>query len=264
MIALAVLSKWHMHSINVKTAFLYRELDKELYMEQPEGFKVKGQEHKVFHLRKALYGLKQAALQWWRALDKSIRKLGFRHLKSDSGIFVLSRRNGLQVIAIVYVNDTIFMEPDLHQVDMMKALFIDIWECQDLEETKEFLHMNIHYQRDTIILEQKDYLHKVIECFGMHNTKSTPTPLPLGYNLSPNLHTVNEQLKMHYQQLIGSLLYHILGTHPDITFAVTKMSQYAANPSKKHYDKALYIYCYLVGMVIVDVLSSSSPWLSIW
>jgi hypothetical protein len=63
MIALAALSKWHMHSVDVKTAFLYGKLDEELYMEQPEGFKVKGQEHKVFCLRKALYGLKQAALQ---------------------------------------------------------------------------------------------------------------------------------------------------------------------------------------------------------
>jgi hypothetical protein len=129
MIALAALSKWHMHSVNVKTAFLYGELDEELYMEQPEGFKVKGQEHKVFHLNKALYGLKQAALQWWQALDKSMRKLGFRRLKSDSGIFVLSRKNGPKVVAIVYVDDAIFMGPDLHQVDMMKALFMDIWEC---------------------------------------------------------------------------------------------------------------------------------------
>jgi hypothetical protein len=64
MVALAVLQQWHMSSVDVKTAFLYGELDEELFMEQPEGFKKKGQEHKVFHLKKALHGLKQAALQW--------------------------------------------------------------------------------------------------------------------------------------------------------------------------------------------------------
>jgi Reverse transcriptase (RNA-dependent DNA polymerase) len=68
-VALAALQHWHMSSIDVKTAFLYGELDEELFMEQPEGFKKKGQEHKVFRLKRALYGLKQAALQWWRALD---------------------------------------------------------------------------------------------------------------------------------------------------------------------------------------------------
>ena len=65
MVALAALQQWHMSSIDVKTAFLYGESDEELLMEQPEGFKKKGQEHKVFRLKKALYGLKQAALQWW-------------------------------------------------------------------------------------------------------------------------------------------------------------------------------------------------------
>jgi hypothetical protein len=39
----------------------------------------------------------------------------------------------------------------------------------------------------------------------------------------------------------------MLGTRPDIAFAVTKLAQYAANPSKEHLDRALYICRYLVG-----------------
>jgi len=73
-----------MTSVDVKTAFLYGELDEELFMEQPEGFAVKGQEHKVFCLKRTLYGLKQAALQWWKVLDKSMERLGFRRTKSVS------------------------------------------------------------------------------------------------------------------------------------------------------------------------------------
>ena len=41
MVALAALQQWHMSSVDVKTAFLYGELDEELFMEQPEGFKKK-------------------------------------------------------------------------------------------------------------------------------------------------------------------------------------------------------------------------------
>jgi hypothetical protein len=62
MVVLATLKYWHISALDIKTAFLYGELDEELYMEQPEGFEVKGQEGKVLCLLHAIYGLKQAAL----------------------------------------------------------------------------------------------------------------------------------------------------------------------------------------------------------
>ena len=62
MFALAALSGWQVSGLDVKTAFLYGKLDEEIYMEQPEGFKIQGQERKVLRLHRAIYGLKQAAL----------------------------------------------------------------------------------------------------------------------------------------------------------------------------------------------------------
>jgi len=58
------LERWYIKGLNVKSAFLYRHLDEEIYMEQPEGFKIHGQERKVLHLCRAIYGLKQTALAW--------------------------------------------------------------------------------------------------------------------------------------------------------------------------------------------------------
>jgi hypothetical protein len=77
-LVLAVLENWHMSSVDVKTAFLYGELDKELYMKQSRGFKIPRKEYLVLQLKHAIYGLRQAALQWWKALDKSMAKLGFK------------------------------------------------------------------------------------------------------------------------------------------------------------------------------------------
>jgi hypothetical protein len=76
--ALAALKKWHMSALDMRNAYLYGELSEEIYMEQPEGYKAPGKEHKVLRLNKALYGLKQAGLTWWCTLDRSMKDLGFR------------------------------------------------------------------------------------------------------------------------------------------------------------------------------------------
>jgi hypothetical protein len=75
LLALSALEDWEIEALDVKTAFLYGNLDEELYMEQPEGFIVKGQERKVYRLKKALYGLKQAAIAWNKQANKSLMKL---------------------------------------------------------------------------------------------------------------------------------------------------------------------------------------------
>jgi hypothetical protein len=84
---------------------------------------------------------------------------------------------------------------------------------------------------------------------GMQNCKTAATPLPAGYMPEPVSQdtTINPELRSRYQTVIGSLLYLMLGTRPDIAFAVTKLAQYAARPSEDHLNKALYICRYLRG-----------------
>jgi len=198
-------------------------------------------------LKCAIYGLKQAALQWWHALDKSMAAMGFRHTKSDAGIFVLEADHRPKVIVLIYVDDAIFMGADERAVSQSKALFMKAWECRDMGKTEEFLGMRILHSKGTIALEQRDYLKKVLGCFNMTNAKSIPTPLPSGYLPLASIGPVDEQLRTRYQQVIGSLLYLMLGTRPDIAYAVTRMSQFAANPTQDHLNKALYICHYLAG-----------------
>src|SRR6266702_370049 len=104
MLTLAVLEQWYITGLDIKSAFLYGELDEELYMEQPEGFKLKGQETKVLHLKHVLYGLKQAALVWWRVLDKSMEDIGCKRLLSDSGLFVHMSK-GSTVVVQPWISD---------------------------------------------------------------------------------------------------------------------------------------------------------------
>jgi Reverse transcriptase (RNA-dependent DNA polymerase) len=155
MTALAALKKWHIQVLDIKTAILYGEPDEELYMEQPEGFKVKGQEGKVMHLKHTIYRLKQAALAWQKALEKSMVQLGFKCLLSDLGIFVNKDKS---IIAIVYVDDVLFLRPNKKDLLCAKEEFMKKWECRDLGEAKEFLCMHIQCKNGRIYLNQTAYL----------------------------------------------------------------------------------------------------------
>ena len=84
------------------------------------------------------------------------------------------------------------------------------------------------------------------------------TPMVEGYKPLPNEGPVNPQLRQRYQCVIGSLLYLMLGTRPDISYAVTKLSQHAANPSQEHLNKALYICRYLRGTMKYSMVLDGS------
>ena len=246
LLAMAALENWHMTGVNVRNTYLYGKLDEEIFMEQPEGFKIPGKENMVLRLKRALYGLKQAGLVWWRALKLSMEKLGFTSLSSDAGIF-LYRGQGSFVIAIVYVDDAIFMGPVRSLAYEMKHRFMKQWETRDLGEVTEFLRMRITREGSKIHIDQTKYLETVLQRCGMTASKPATTPLPAGYVPQISGTNASPELRSRYQTVIGSLLYLMLGTRPDISFAVTKLAQHAANPSEDHLSKALYICRYLVG-----------------
>lgn len=64
-LSLAAQRKWTIYQLDVKSAFLHGELSEDVYVEQPNGYEKKGNEHKVYKLKKALYGLKQAPRVWF-------------------------------------------------------------------------------------------------------------------------------------------------------------------------------------------------------
>jgi hypothetical protein len=247
-LALAALKDWVAYGLNVHNAYLYGELDEELYMEQPEGFTAPGtsKESHVLRLLRALYGLKQARLAWWQALKQSMEEMGLVSLTSDAGIFIY-RQNGFLIVAVIYVDDAIFCGPNKALVIAIKEAFMRRWETRDLGEVTEFLCMRITREGCSIHIDQRAYLCVVLERCRMQNAKSATTPLLAGYVLKPSEELANPERRSRFQTVIGSLLYLMLGTRPDISFAVTKLVQYSANPSKDHLDKALYICRYLVG-----------------
>src|SRR6266436_185325 len=175
-------------------------------------------------------------------------ELGFEGLVSDAGIFIFRNEHGF-VIAIIYVDDATFCRPNIVLVMELKRKFMQRWECWDLGDVMEFLRMRITKEDGKVHLDQCTYLETVLQRCGMQNAKSATTPLPAGYmpEAAAQDATIDPELRSRYQTIIGSLLYLMLGTRPDIAFAVTKLAQYAARPSQDHLNRALYICRYLRG-----------------
>ena len=75
------------HQMDVKIAFLHGKLDEEIYIDQPGGFVVNGQESKVCKLLKSLYGLKQAPKQWHEKFDRTLTSAGFVINEADRCVY---------------------------------------------------------------------------------------------------------------------------------------------------------------------------------
>jgi hypothetical protein len=128
--------------MDIKTAFLYGKLDKEIYIEQPEGFAKRGQENQVCRLKKAIYGLKQALCTWNKKLHITLLEQGYKCTHSDTGIYVYSY-NHAEVILFVYVEDLLYMSPSLLAIERMKKILIDKFQMQDLGSASTFFRMQI-------------------------------------------------------------------------------------------------------------------------
>ena len=250
-----MLEKWDIEALDVKTAFLYGDLEAEIYMEQPEGYKVKGQENKVYQLKKAMYGLKQASYAWNKQANKSLEEIGFKRCLSDSGVYVRRKDNTI-VVCIVYVDDILFMGNSITEIHKVKNSFMKMWECHDLGKVKEYLGMRINYNKNlgTLIIDQEAYAKKIVKRFDLQNCKPARTPLPTGYIPSAATKECTAEMRSYYQQIIGSLLYLALGTRPDITYQVILMSQFCANPDERHIQMALYIVRHINTTLLAKIV----------
>ena len=104
-IPLAVQNNLKLHQIDVTNAFLNDDLRDEVYMKQPEGFVVKGQEHLVCKLKRSIYGLKQLSRCWNTVLDQHLKKIAFAQTVSDPCIYVASE--GEMFMIAVHVDDLV-------------------------------------------------------------------------------------------------------------------------------------------------------------
>lgn len=175
-IASAASNGWEIHHLDVKTAFLHGNLIEEVYVSQPEGFKVKGCEEKVYRLHKALYGLKQA-LRAWNIKRKSILKeLNFSKCSKEPSLFK-KEANGHQLLVAVYVDDLLVTGSSMDVIQDFKAEMATKFEMTDLGQLTYYLGIEVIQSKVGIVLKQERYAVKILEESGMHECNAVQVPM---------------------------------------------------------------------------------------
>jgi len=158
---------------------------------------------------------------------------------------------GGTIIIILYVDDITLLGDSVKEIKGIKFILSKHYEMTDLGEIDSYLGVRITRDRSIRRLEidQSRYISEILDCFSMADANPAQTPLPAGaevHLVKYDGEATNREIK-EYQQLIGSLLYVQIGTRPDVSFAVSRLAQYASNPSAQHMRLAKYVLAYLKG-----------------
>ncbi|KAE8685870.1 cytochrome P450 71A9-like [Hibiscus syriacus] len=243
----------HLEQLDVKTTFLHGELEEEIYMRQPEGFIEAGKKNLVCRLKKSLYGLKQAHRQWYKKFDSFMSSSGFTRCQAYHCCYIKRFDNSF-IILLLYVDDILVAGSDMQEIINLKQKLSKQFAMKDLGAAKQILGMRI--KRDTksgtLMLSQAEYINKVLSRFNMQDAKPVSTPLGVHFRLSKEQSPKTEEERAHmvkvsYASAIGSLMYAMVCTRPDIAQAVRAVSRYMNNSGKVHWEAAKWILRYLRG-----------------
>jgi hypothetical protein len=117
--------------MDVKSTFINDDLKEEVYVHQPPGFVIPGEEGKVLRLRKALYGLRQAPRAWNEAVDATLKKMGFEQSPHEAAVYRRGQ-NGCVLLVGVYVDNLIIIGSKDNDVQGFKEEMKAIFQMSDL------------------------------------------------------------------------------------------------------------------------------------
>ena len=244
------------HQMDVKTAFLNGELEEEIYMDQPDGFVVKGEERKVCKLLKSLYGLKQAPKQWHEKFDRTLTSVGFVVNEADKCVYY-RYGGGEGVILCLYVDDILIFGTNMRVIHEVKSFLSKSFDMKDLGEADVILNIKLIKNESGITLTQSHYVEKILSRFGYIDSKPSSTPYDPSVTLRKNRRIAIDQLR--YSQIVGSLMYLASATRPDISFAVSKLSRFMSNPGTDHWHALDRVMRYLCGTMSYGIHYSGHP-----
>ena len=166
------------HHLDVKSAFLNGEIEELIYVQQLEGFAIKGKEDHVLRLKKALYGLKQAPRAWYFKLHKCLISLGFVKSNYEQSLYL--KQACMDTLTVgVYVDDLIVTGSSTKAIKTLKVKMKKRFEMSDLGSLSSYLGLEVRQYEDYIFLSQHAYARKFLECAKLTECNVVSTQLKL-------------------------------------------------------------------------------------
>jgi ATP-binding cassette subfamily B (MDR/TAP) protein 1 len=140
------------------------------------------------------------------------------------------------------------------EITTLKAQLSSKFEMKDLGTAKKILGMKIIRDRKfgLLFLSQHDYINKVLHRFNMPDAKKVTTPIAPHFKLSSTQcpftdEDIDYMSRVPYSSVIGSLMYVMVCSHPDLVYVMSLVSRYMANHGKEHWKVVQWIFRYLRG-----------------
>lgn len=236
MLSIAAYYDMEIHQMDVITAFLNADIDTDIYMKVIIDGKIV-----IVKLNRSIYGLKQSPRLWNKTIDAYLRTLGFTPSNYDPAIYLrFDKSNNLESIISLYVDDLTIASRTMDQLNKIKGALATRFNMEDMGELTYLLGIEIKRNRSkrTISIGQQKYIDDIIKRFNLEHANNAATPIDHTIRLFNNeLEAKVDQAK--YQAIVGSLMYLVMGTRPDLAYPVSKLSQFLAQPRKTHMEQAI-------------------------
>ena len=254
LLATAAQLEMHVHQMDVHTAFLNGKLDEDIYMCQPEGFVMKGQEDMVCHLHRSLYGLKQSPRCWNKELNCHLLDSGFQQSKADLCVYFQWKNGHLNIVSI-YVDDLILVIDLLKDLLRTKEELSSRFKMKDLGLLRYCLGIVCVQEDGCIHINQRPYIDNLVKRFGLSDAFGVSTRADACVKLVADDEVSQPADPRLYQQIVGSFQYAAGRTRPDIAYAVSTIAKFCHQPTELHMTAAKRVLLYLKQRF-------REPWLS--
>ena len=178
---------------------------------------------------------------------------GFKRSKFDSCVYI-KHVNGSPIYLLIYVDDILIAAKSRVEIAKLKKLLSNEFDMKDLGAAKKILGMEITRDKKfgVLFLSQQNYIQKILQRFNMNDAKPISTPIAPHFRLSAAQCASTDQdieymSRVPYSSAVGSLMYDMVCSRPDLSYAMSLVSRYMTNPGKEHWRAVQWIFRFLSG-----------------